>query len=431
MNVTCQACRTVYRVDPRKIPDRGVRARCARCPSEIRIDAEEVAHYLEGHSPGGDDSVVSGGAFIASEAEETGGEADASAPHPQEGWVDEGGWRRESDDLDEPAQANAGHTAAADFEESERHDREWNSVPAEDVDLHDGFSDSDQAYREGDVAPVEGLQTDPMGEVGERTVSDSDGASGQDHERDGHVFAEDSSGSSFSEGSGSDASTSATSVGDAETDSWSGEDRPSEPDHYEASHEGEGSPSPEEDDRIEIVGTEYGIDSSAAVQSDDPPRAAEDDGDVISSDSDEPTDVEVEDRMEASPPVDDAASESREPPVPVEVHQAREAESLTGFAESSRPSYAEPDLPPPPFGSSDPHVRAKRLARALVSDIVVYHPDRRDRSLREGTLRQEFREEIRKSWDEYVGHVGDQIARDTSYFRDALNELLAGGAQLF
>ena len=66
-----------------------------------------------------------------------------------------------------------------------------------------------------------------------------------------------------------------------------------------------------------------------------------------------------------------------------------------------------------------------------MSDIVVYHPERRTRSLRQGTLRQEFREEIRKSWDEYVAQVGEQLARGTPYFREALNEILAGGSAVF
>jgi predicted Zn finger-like uncharacterized protein len=88
-------------------------------------------------------------------------------------------------------------------------------------------------------------------------------------------------------------------------------------------------------------------------------------------------------------------------------------------------------LPPPPFGSADPHGRARRLARALVSDIVVYNPERRERSLREGTLRRDFRDEINKSWEEYVAQIGNQIARETSYFRDALNEILAKGGRLF
>lgn len=83
-----------------------------------------------------------------------------------------------------------------------------------------------------------------------------------------------------------------------------------------------------------------------------------------------------------------------------------------------------------PFGASDPHARARRLARALISDIVAYHPERRSRSLASGTLREEFREEIRMSWDEYQSQVGD-LARRTPFFRDALNEILAGGARVF
>ena len=79
----------------------------------------------------------------------------------------------------------------------------------------------------------------------------------------------------------------------------------------------------------------------------------------------------------------------------------------------------------------DPHERARRLARALVSDIATYHGSRRDRGLRDGTLRYELKDEIRRSWDEYVGHIGNQMARETSYFRDALNEILARGQRLF
>ena len=33
MNVTCPNCATVYRVDPAKVPEAGVRARCAVCAS--------------------------------------------------------------------------------------------------------------------------------------------------------------------------------------------------------------------------------------------------------------------------------------------------------------------------------------------------------------------------------------------------------------
>jgi predicted Zn finger-like uncharacterized protein len=85
----------------------------------------------------------------------------------------------------------------------------------------------------------------------------------------------------------------------------------------------------------------------------------------------------------------------------------------------------------PVFGPQDPDTRAKRLARALVSDIVVYNPEKWEQSRAAGTLRKEFRDEILKSWEEYVEQVGEQMAKKTPYFRDALNAILAEGKQVF
>ena len=83
------------------------------------------------------------------------------------------------------------------------------------------------------------------------------------------------------------------------------------------------------------------------------------------------------------------------------------------------------------FAAQDPDARAERIARALVSDIVAYNPERRDKSLASGTLRGEFREEIVKSWEEYVAQVGPELARKTPHFRNALNEILARGQSVF
>jgi len=40
-------------------------------------------------------------------------------------------------------------------------------------------------------------------------------------------------------------------------------------------------------------------------------------------------------------------------------------------------------------------------------------------------------DEIKKSWEEYVGQVGPDTARGTTHFRDALNDILAKGQSLF
>lgn len=83
------------------------------------------------------------------------------------------------------------------------------------------------------------------------------------------------------------------------------------------------------------------------------------------------------------------------------------------------------------FRNQDPGARAQRIARALVSDIVAYNKAKLKESKAAGTLRNEFREEIRKSWEEYVEQVGLDIAKSTPYFRDSLNEILAEGEKLF
>lgn len=84
-----------------------------------------------------------------------------------------------------------------------------------------------------------------------------------------------------------------------------------------------------------------------------------------------------------------------------------------------------------PFLSRDPGIRAKRLARALISDMVTYYPAKHEEGLREGTLKKLFRDEIKKSYEEYVAQVGTEFAESTSFFQDSLNELLANGKKVF
>ena len=73
--------------------------------------------------------------------------------------------------------------------------------------------------------------------------------------------------------------------------------------------------------------------------------------------------------------------------------------------------------------------RVKR--RAIVSDLVVYFPQKRDDALRDGNLKEVFREEIKKSYEEYVDQIGREFAETTTHFTEALNEILAKGQPLF
>src|SRR4030095_1712606 len=99
---------------------------------------------------------------------------------------------------------------------------------------------------------------------------------------------------------------------------------------------------------------------------------------------------------------------------------------------SQRPSSATPSRAPiNPFLANDPNAKARRLARALVSDLVVYFPQKRDDALRDGNLKEVFREEIKKSYEEYVDQIGREFAETTTHFTEALNEILAKGQSLF
>jgi hypothetical protein len=95
------------------------------------------------------------------------------------------------------------------------------------------------------------------------------------------------------------------------------------------------------------------------------------------------------------------------------------------------PSDGAPRRAPNPFLANDPNQKAKRLARALVSDMVAYLPQKREEGLKNNTLKQLFREEIKKSYEEFVDQIGKEFAESTTHFQDALNDVLAGGKKIF
>jgi hypothetical protein len=115
----------------------------------------------------------------------------------------------------------------------------------------------------------------------------------------------------------------------------------------------------------------------------------------------------------------------------------RTAPSAHPAAAAPTPSAVEPGVARSsapvvnPFLSADPAAKGRRLARALISDLITYFPDRRAEGLRDGTLRTLFEEEIKKSYEEYLDQVGREFAESTPHFRDALNDILAGGQPIF
>jgi predicted Zn finger-like uncharacterized protein len=134
-----------------------------------------------------------------------------------------------------------------------------------------------------------------------------------------------------------------------------------------------------------------------------------------------------------------------EPVAPISVPPVTPPSTATRTATPARPApaVATPAAPPTaateppsrrpinPFLSRDPSLRAKRLARALVSDMVAYYPAKHAEGLEKGTLKELFRDEIKKSYDEYVAQVGADFARSTTHFQESLNEVLGAGKKIF
>jgi predicted Zn finger-like uncharacterized protein len=70
------------------------------------------------------------------------------------------------------------------------------------------------------------------------------------------------------------------------------------------------------------------------------------------------------------------------------------------------------------------HERARRLAKALASDLVLYNQDRVEEGLRDGTLAQLLGSEIKRSWEYYCQQIPKHIIESTDYFKQQLNTVL-------
>ena len=100
---------------------------------------------------------------------------------------------------------------------------------------------------------------------------------------------------------------------------------------------------------------------------------------------------------------------------------------------AAAPAAPAPDPKPTrPTGKKNrDDARAKRLARVLVSDILCYNQEKRDQALIDGNLMTVLGDEIKKSWELYKEKIGSDVAKSTNYFKEALNEILADGQEVF
>jgi hypothetical protein len=99
------------------------------------------------------------------------------------------------------------------------------------------------------------------------------------------------------------------------------------------------------------------------------------------------------------------------------------------MAGSERPAAPEP-VPTWQAGENDRleeiHLDAKRLAQVLITDIAYADSSRLAGARARRDVLRAYAPEIRKAWEFYRGRVGDELARETDYFREAIEVILAG-----
>jgi predicted Zn finger-like uncharacterized protein len=141
--------------------------------------------------------------------------------------------------------------------------------------------------------------------------------------------------------------------------------------------------------------------------------------------------VEATEVIEAEPPEVVEPLKVVEPAIPEPAIPEPTAPEPRAPEPTAPEAPAAPAPGPIQFGKRDPQEKARRLARVLVSDMIVYHREKHSQALEAGTLVEEFQDEVQKSWEEYVDQIGSELAEGTPYFREALNEILAKGQEMF
>ncbi len=381
MNVSCPECRSVFRVDPAKVPDGGIRARCSVCGGIIRIaasapnaDFADVPPSIARATPIRRMTPVSASPILVGAR---GGDPPASSSAPAS--TDEDDARGSEAAASEAAASEAGASASVDPEPS-----------------HDGVRQSAEPEPGAESGEPAAAPTETAVEAGSRT--------------------EDAPASRDADASGE--------AGPAADDVVADDPAP------ERSASGTVEQQPEVAEPVRAVAPAPFIPRA----SDDRPSSSASGGWGRSA----PAWPSSPDRAQAVPSAAAAASSLPDSTPPA-------VTPLPRTTASSVPRVA-PRQPTPPGGSATPgparrplnpflandrNVKAKRLARALVSDMVAYNPSEREAGLRDGSLKQRFREEIKKSYEEYVEQMGKEFAETTTHFQDALNDILAGGQRVF
>jgi predicted Zn finger-like uncharacterized protein len=407
ITVECPSCTSTFPVDSNKIPEGGVRARCSTCSTIFRIEKPEPAATPDTPEPDAPEPEASEPEATAPEETHTEEEAPRRDAAPAGPGPSAGSEARAPGSTAPPAQPPAPT------------DQGGPDLPPETSPAPETAPDVDRET--ATEAPA------PEAPTAEAAAAETDAA-----ETDAPEDEELGWG--------------ATPASPARAESPA----PPEPAAEEETGDAhEATPAPETDAGEEDDFDPWGEPPGAAPDTGIPDRAPSGETGV-----EDPESPEAESTGEAAPAEarDEEADRhsvtvSQPPESSPPGFGAEELPGATEVVEPEPPDQAEtepgagtvPDAVPSPssppsgfrFGKRDPDEKARRLARVLVSDMIMYNPERHARALENETLKEDFEEEIGKSWTEYVEQVGEEMARNNPYFAQALNEILAKGRDIF
>ena len=75
----------------------------------------------------------------------------------------------------------------------------------------------------------------------------------------------------------------------------------------------------------------------------------------------------------------------------------------------------------------DPHERARRLARLIVGDIVLYNQEKIVQGIKDDSLFQVLEDELAEGRRYYDKNVDPTVAGQTDYFNQAIVDILVKG----
>ncbi|WP_026843170.1 response regulator [Citrifermentans bremense] len=122
----------------------------------------------------------------------------------------------------------------------------------------------------------------------------------------------------------------------------------------------------------------------------------------------------------------EAAAPAAEPAAAAAVAAVQPDQSDWSDLSDSAPAPAAAPSPAPASAETTPeHVKARRLARIIVSDIVLYNQAKVEQGVREGTFHQLLADDIREGENLYRQRVSQQVRDTTSFLKEAFEEVIA------